>query len=78
MEYNGWASYETWLCNLWIGDQLAEMRNVTPETVETIVRDMAVGCADGFISDLLNAAISSINFYEIADAARIEFEINQD
>jgi hypothetical protein len=78
MEYNGWSSYETWLCNLWIGDQLAEIRNVTPEIVETTVRDMADGCADGFISDLLESAISSINFHEIAEASKVEFEINQD
>lgn len=69
MSYNGWTNRETWLCNLWIGDALYDLESVTPETVEALVYSMAEVGLEGLMSDLLNSAISQINFYEIAEAA---------
>ena len=69
MSYNGWTNRETWLCNLLIGDALYDLESVTSETVEALVYSMAEVGLEGLMSDLLNSAISQINFYEIAEAA---------
>jgi hypothetical protein len=75
MQYNGWTNKETWLVNLWVGDGLAEMQGegteVTAQTVKAIVidwLDYAHGndVESGFLVDLLNCALDSINWEEVA------------
>lgn len=70
--YNGWANKETWLVNLWLGDSLTmdqeEGIEITPEYVEELVELCLEGTENnGLITDLLNCALGSINYREIAE-----------
>jgi hypothetical protein len=41
-KYNGWANRETWLVNLWFGDDLTmyeDNTEITPEFIEEMVAD---------------------------------------
>lgn len=78
MSYNGWTSRATWLVNLWLGDNLAEMvldnrEPIDGRFVETYVWDLletsAATVEDGLTQDLLTVALSDVNWNEIADAA---------
>ena len=78
MSYNGWTNRATWLVNLWLGDNLAEMvlDNREPmdgRDVETyvweVVETSAANVADGLTQDLLSVALSDVNWNEIAEAA---------
>lgn len=75
MQYNGWTNKETWLVNLWIGDNLAEIQGegteVSGQTVKAIVidwLDYAQGndVESGLLVDLLNCALGHINWEEVA------------
>ena len=72
MAYNGWKNKETWLVNVWLGDNLAMDQEdgveITADYIEALVEELvqnAGGC--GFIADLLNCALGEIDYNELAE-----------
>lgn len=66
--YNGWTNYETWLVNLWHGESLATITDLTAEQAEAYVEEtLEMACDSGFEGDLLRGALSIVNWHEIAD-----------
>lgn len=86
-EYNGYHNYETWNVSLWIDNdqgmqsyliQLAEEATDINELSNTIKdwileEQPDLGCS--MWSDLLSAAISEVDWYEIAELAFNEYHI---
>ena len=86
-KYNGWSNYETWLVALWLDNEEGTQREAErivrasadraragrglKEMCEEMMPDLGVS----FPSDLLNAAFSSVDFYEIADHYMVEAEL---
>ena len=73
MSYNGWTNKETWLVNLWHGDSLAEMQEAGEEITAYYAQRMVTDWLDdtrhkldGFTNDMLNSAMVSVNWEEIA------------
>ena len=81
-DYNGWANYETWLVNLWLGDDFAATINEADPEIATNQHELAEAMQEwtanivdldthsvesGFIADLINAALSRVNWHEIAE-----------
>jgi len=81
--YNGWDNYETWLVKLWIDNDQGsqeywqERAEELHKNSETPAADLAdelktshedgLPELEGVFSDLLNAALGSVNWYEIAE-----------
>ena len=71
MSFNGWANKETWLVNVWLGDDLQAHKDegeaLTADYIEAIVDDMAaeLECDNGLLSDLLHTAMGEINYWEL-------------
>jgi len=97
-EHNGWTNYETWLTNLWIGNEQgshtywreaateewerAEERTICTMTFSRRVvarKELADRLkrevyeenpelpSEGIVADMLGAAFSEVNWYEIAE-----------
>ena len=81
--YNGWTNYETWNWKLWIDNDEGWLESVTDAAegcgdVYELSQWLEDNCYDiqewsdlpttGPFADLLGAAISSINWYEIAES----------
>lgn len=75
--YNGWANYETWACNLWLDEygmreEFAKMRlsnyDLQKEIKNWMEEENPLGDQASVYSDLLGAAISAIDFREIANS----------
>jgi len=75
-KYNGWTNYETWLCNLWYDNAFTEdaRRCRTLENLAEVIKDYVtqsieeqVGEEAGFVTDLVNAALSEIDWLDIAE-----------
>lgn len=77
--YNGWATYETWLVNLWLTDSphteelirewAKEMEDYElARTLEDYVDDMAdeENIYNGLIQDLIKSAMSDVDWEELA------------
>jgi hypothetical protein len=78
--YNGWRNYETWLVGLWFDNdeglynearriaRRAKDRYDAGQALKDLVEEMNTfnDRADVF-SDLLNAALSEVDWYEIGD-----------
>jgi hypothetical protein len=69
--YNGWTNYETWVINLWTNGELP--LDLTKESIESgdaacqlreIIDEMCPEI-DGMFGDLLQGALSEINYYEL-------------
>ena len=86
-EYNGWTNYETWNVNLWLGDddtfrELAviedlydatvSLKEYTEELAEMIAPDIFKA---SFVSDMFGAALSQVDWYDIANHYRDELEL---
>lgn len=82
-EYNGWTNYETWLVKLWIDNEegnsrmwkeAAEQAVKRHSDVSTLARTLkeehenALPELKGFAADLMNAALSEVNWDEIAES----------
>lgn len=77
--HNGWANYETWNVALWINNEeptyrercdLARRARGVGDLAETLkawVHDMAPDLGASMFADLLNAALSAVDWYEIAE-----------
>jgi hypothetical protein len=72
--YNGWTNKETWLVNLWLGDDfvaLSEEGQIITEafireTVDYICESETKSVEGRFLMDLLNCALGEINYFELA------------
>jgi hypothetical protein len=79
--YNGWKNWETWVTNLWHGDSITEHYlemfregNLTnpveaddvKDYVESLLPFMSIP-ENGFVTDLVNGAMSEVDWQEIAD-----------
>jgi hypothetical protein len=86
-EYNGWTNYETWLVNLWLSNEqgidnfalgLCGEAETTREAADRLREWIGEGspddCQTGLYGDLLNAALSEVDWYEIADHYRERVE----
>lgn len=74
MKYNGWTNKATWLAYIWHGDSLSDMQaageNITAYYAQRIITDWVDDMQeplDGFVRDMLNTAMSSINWDELAN-----------
>jgi len=73
-EYNGWTNKETWLVNLWLGDDfvaLSEEGQIITEafireTVDELCETETKSVEGRFLMDLLNCALGEINYFELA------------
>lgn len=90
-EYNGWYNYETWLVNLWLtNDQgsynyWSEATNEAKDVYELsnrikdeIEEFNPVTDESSLYADLMNAAISEVNFDEIARSFFDDFREDSD
>ena len=80
MSYNGWKNYETWCTALWIDNEestyherqeMAERAsddNALAESLKQWVNEMAPDLGPSLFSDLLSAALSEVDWDEIANA----------
>ncbi len=79
-KYNGWVNYETWLVNLWFdNDQgtyemiqefaIEEARSIIEisDYLKNMVEEESPTLDNGLYCDLMTAAISEVDFYEIAE-----------
>lgn len=78
-EYNGWTNYETWLVNVWLTNDAVleneyrrtcrQSRNAyaAQEGLKDLVEQL-LPQIDGFAADLMNAALSEVNWYELAES----------
>ena len=80
MSFNGWENKETWLVNVWLGDDLQAHKDegeaLTADYIEAIVDDMAaeLECDNGLLSDLLNTAMGEINYWELEQSYKEDDE----
>lgn len=81
--YNGWKNYETWLTTLWLDNdestqtdcvQLARRASSTcrlADEIKDYVRELPeldeVQERGGFVADLIGAALSEVDWLEIAE-----------
>jgi hypothetical protein len=84
MSYNGWGNYETWNVKLWLDNEPGTYHEVTDEAeriaggdgsdgelagwLESYVRGMMPDLGASMFSDLLGAALSEVDWAEIAEA----------
>jgi hypothetical protein len=79
--YNGWSNYETWLVNLWFGDIFTEMSDqgqlhseMLREFVEEMLESDGALPQYGFAADIMNAALRSVDWRELAEHYETEEE----
>ena len=80
--YNGWSTYETWLVNLWLTNDMQDEdltasvkeANTTYEAKEILKDYMEERMPEieGLFADLLRGALSEVNWYEIVKNWREE------
>jgi len=87
-EYNGWFNYETWAVNLWMDNEEGSQSYWRDLARSYARRDDVYGLSkmiqseheealpdlNGFAADLLNGAMSEVNWYEIAQNLMAEFQ----
>lgn len=79
-KYNGWTNYETWNYKLWVDNNpatydavrtLAKKHNDAYDLsieLSKVAHDNAPLLEASFYSDVLNASIREVNFFEIAES----------
>lgn len=93
MSYNGWSNYETWLVNLWLGEEdyflyLQDLLNEgtefkSPYQLSLFIKDYIEEqnpLADQctMYSDLLSSALSKVDYREIAKHYWENLELDND
>ena len=84
---NGWANHATWLVNLWLGEynyNHSELSGLSrydatqalKETVDNILTDYETTKLDGLAADLINSALSEVDWYELADSYLEDCEVS--
>ena len=81
MTYNGWTNKETWLVNIWYGDDIWQFfaedddcEDVSADEIEQHVRFTAEECEAlsqlpaGLLSDFINMCWAEVNWEELAEA----------
>ena len=80
MSYNGWKNYETWNVALWIDNEegsYEERKDIAQrarsvggyaQMLQEWVEDMAPDLGASMFADLLGAALSEVDWHEIAKA----------
>lgn len=82
--YNGWTNYETWCVKLWLdndGWQYEQSMGKTAHELAGYLKDeIFEGMPEvfGMYADLLQGAIDSVDFYEIAEAILDYEDENED
>ncbi len=78
-DYNGWTNYETWNVALWIDNEPGSYEErcdmakgasgvcELSKELQSWVEGMAPDLGASLFADLLNAALSEVNWYEIAE-----------
>ena len=86
MSYNGWSNKETWLVNLWYGDDLLtdyieiDETEVEAYRIEEDVRYIALECESmsklpaGLLSDFIEHSFANVNWHELADHINSDLE----
>jgi hypothetical protein len=83
--YNGWANKETWLINIWFGDDMHDSakengyaideswcKDMVNEYLENSVKNVFTG----FIGDVVGTFISSVDWREIANSVNEAAELS--
>lgn len=81
--YNGWKNYETWLVALWMDNsqsdqqyyrELAEGMSVydLAQVIQNEIEENSPLEGGSMYEDLLRAALSEVDFYEIAENLKSE------
>lgn len=84
--YNGWANHATWLVNLWLGEynyDHSELSGLSrydaaqalKDTVDNILTDYEDAKLSGLAADLINSALSDVDWYELVDSYREDCEV---
>lgn len=84
---NGWANHATWLVNLWLGEynydhsELSglsryEATQALNEAVDNILTDFGTTEPSGLAADLINSALSDVDWYELADSYLEDCEVS--
>jgi len=84
-KYNGWTNYETWLVKLWMDNDEGSYEYWNERTWEAkdtyslsqelrLEHEENTPTTTGVYADLLNAALSEVNWYEIAEHLREDME----
>ena len=78
--YNGWTNYETWAVKLWMDNDEGEYREYQRlarragsiyelmTTIKDAHEEAAPDLGGSVFGDLLSAAMSEVNWYEIAES----------
>ncbi len=86
MSHNGWSNYETWNVALWLGNERGSYDDMNDiirrhpddykagQALKGYVEEMAPDLGASMFSDLLNAALSEVDWAEIAQNNREEDE----
>ena len=90
--YNGWTNYETWNCKLWMDNdegsyhyfkEMAEQSNgetyELSQQLDAYFDDLAgewAGDSACFFADIFSAALSNVNWYEIAEHLIDDVEVD--
>ena len=80
MKYNGWSNYATWRINLEIIGDIEFDEQVSADYLQEIVYDCVFGGRDfsglSLVKDYALAFLRDVNYYEIAEAIKIELQTN--
>lgn len=92
--YNGWKNYETWNVKLWLDNEQGTYNDVTEHAREVVeaegeryefadwlkqyVEEMRPEMPASMFSDLLGAALSEVDWSEIAEAYMNDAKEEQD
>ena len=82
--YNGWANYETWNVKLWLDNDEGVYRTINTEAqhlkglpndvskladfIKDYVEENTPDLGSSCYADLLNASLSEVDYYQIAEA----------
>ncbi len=84
---NGWANHATWLVNLWLGEynyDHSELSGLSrydatkalKKTVDNILTEYEDAKLSGLAADLINSALSDVDWYELADSYLKDCEVS--
>ena len=81
--YNGWSTYETWLVALWLGnepgtyelqrewvEQAKDACQLAGMIKDFVEEENPLGDKASMYLDLLNGALSEVNWHEIAESIK--------